>query len=103
MLDQVIAAHPASPYFHIGMDEVYDKLEHPSCHQAYPDLKSRSRSYVFERAFLEHVVRVATHVRKRLPQAKVIIWDDMLRKIAGPTLQEFVSEGDLLSIIPVCS
>lgn len=31
MLDQVIAQHQDAPFFHIGCDEVYYKLMHPSC------------------------------------------------------------------------
>jgi len=31
MLDQVIELHKDAPYFHIGCDEVYFKLTHPSC------------------------------------------------------------------------
>ena len=31
MIDQVINMHPNVPYFHIGCDEVYYKLFHPSC------------------------------------------------------------------------
>jgi len=31
MLDQVIELHNDAPYFHIGCDEVYFKLTHPSC------------------------------------------------------------------------
>jgi hypothetical protein len=33
MLDQVIKQHSDAPYFHIGFDEVYYKLEHPKCQE----------------------------------------------------------------------
>ena len=35
MLDQVISVHQDAEYFHIGCDEVYYKLVHPSC-STYP-------------------------------------------------------------------
>ena len=35
MLDQVINEHIDSPYFHIGCDEVYFKLQHPKCSEAH--------------------------------------------------------------------
>lgn len=31
MLDQVINQYPDVPYFHVGCDEVYYKLQNPKC------------------------------------------------------------------------
>lgn len=45
MLDQVINQHKDVPYFHIGCDEVYYKLTHPSC-------ANTSFNYDFNEAFM---------------------------------------------------
>ena len=37
-----------------------------------------------------HVTRVADHVKSKLPNAKIIIWDDMLHNIHLGTLNSFV-------------
>jgi hypothetical protein len=84
MLDQVIGQHPDAPYFHVGLDEVYYKLVHANCSQT-------AFQGDFTKAFLSHVTRVAGHVRKRLPKAKVLIWDDMLHSMDETTMETFVS------------
>jgi hexosaminidase len=74
MVDQVIAAHPDSLYFHVGLDEVYYKLMHPNCSQT-------TFNGDFTQAFLSHLTKVAAHVRSKLPKAKILIWDDMLHNM----------------------
>ena len=37
MLDQVIQQYQDAPYIHIGCDEVYYKLTHPSCSKSSID------------------------------------------------------------------
>jgi hypothetical protein len=79
MLDQVIEQHKDSKYFHIGFDEVYYKFEHANC---------SDNSFINK--FMRHLINVATHVRKRLPTTKVIIWDDMLQSFDISAMKRFV-------------
>lgn len=81
MLDQVIEQHQDSMYFHVGLDEVYYKLMHPNCTHLQPD--------GFTKAFLNHLTRVAEHIRMKIPKAKILIWDDMLHNMDETTMEEF--------------
>lgn len=82
MLDQVIEFYSDVPYFHIGCDEVYYKLQHSECRNKFGG--------DFHRAFIEHVIKIASYVRKKIPNAKIIIWDDMLHSISEGFLQQNV-------------
>lgn len=44
----------------------------------------------FNKAFLSHLIRVASHVKERLPNARIIIWDDMLHNMDEAELISFV-------------
>ena len=83
MLDQVIAQHQDVRFFHIGLDEVYYKLLHPNC-------SSTQFNNDFTEAFMSHLTRVASHVRQKLPKAKILIWDDMLQGMDEFTIEKYV-------------
>ena len=84
MLDQVIAQHQDARFFHVGLDEVYYKLLHPNC--TFSPFK-----HDFAEAFMNHLIRVASHVQLKLPKAKILIWDDMLHGMDELTIQKYVS------------
>lgn len=67
---------PNFTHLHIGCDEVYRIGE---C--------SRCRMRQHNDLFLSHVEKIASFVRKKWPQLKVVIWDDMLRQIQLSELQ----------------
>lgn len=94
MLDQVIAAHNDVKYFHVGLDEVYYKLLHPNCSET-------SFHGDFTKAFLSHLTKVAEHVRKRLPKAKILIWDDMLHNMDESVMEEFKPQIEKYEIEPM--
>jgi hexosaminidase len=86
MLDQVIALHPDVPYFHIGCDEVYYKLENEKCRS--PERKFNGD---FTEAFMTHVMRVADHIRKKVPKARIIVWNDMMNDLSKDIVRKYVS------------
>lgn len=61
---------PTFTHLHIGCDEVFRMGECPKC-------KGRGN----DELFLSHVRTVATMIRKRWPHLKIVIWDDMLRRM----------------------
>lgn len=63
-------------HLHIGCDEVFRMGECPKC-----------RSKGNDELFLSHVRAVATLIKKRWPELKIVIWDDMLRRIEVKDLQ----------------
>lgn len=85
MIDQVVAQHNDSLYFHIGFDEVYFQLTNSNCR----DIINRYNGD-FKIAFMEHLKLVAAHVNRKLPNATVIIWDDMLRHMRLKFLKNYV-------------
>lgn len=94
MLDQVIEQHRESCYFHIGLDEVYYKLMHPNCSQS-------EFGGDFTKAFWAHTIKIATHVRERLPKAKILIWDDMLHNMEESTIELYKADIIKLEIEPM--
>lgn len=63
-------------HLHIGCDEVFRMGECPKC-------KTKGN----DELFLAHVRTVANLIKKRWPQLKIVIWDDMLRRIQIKDLQ----------------
>lgn len=68
---------PIFTHIHIGCDEVLRMAECMRC-------KSRAR----DELFLSHVKTVAQIVKKKSPDLKVVIWDDMMRHISISDLQD---------------
>lgn len=69
---------PNFTHLHIGCDEVFRMGECPKC-------KSKRNDDLF----LSHVRKVANIIRKRWPHLKIVIWDDMLRRIHLKDLQSY--------------
>lgn len=65
-----LVATPNFTHLHIGCDEVFRMGECRKC-------KSKGR----DELFLSHVWTVANMIKKRWPHLKIVIWDDMLRRI----------------------
>ncbi|KAL8578491.1 hypothetical protein ACOMHN_028763 [Nucella lapillus] len=75
MLQQVLKAHPDARRIHLGCDEVYrlgDGQSNPymTSHRLTP-----------EALFLQHVTKVAHHLKRTFPKVQSLIWDDWLRSI----------------------
>ncbi|XP_037036427.1 hexosaminidase D isoform X2 [Bradysia coprophila] len=75
---------PNFTHLHIGCDEVFRMGECPRC-------KSRGT----DELFLSHVRTVANIVKRRWPHLKIVIWDDMLRRMHTNDLQKS-GIGDLV-------
>jgi len=94
MIDQVIAAHPDAPFFHVGLDEVYYKLVHSKCRQ--------TGKINFNKEYLSHLMKIASHVRQKLPNAKIFFWDDMIQNnVDENTLLSFSNEIKKYELIPM--
>lgn len=70
-----MALHPKIKHLHIGCDEVFQMAECEVC-----------RLDLHETLFLRHVHKVSTMILKDYPKLKLIIWDDMLRRISQQTI-----------------
>lgn len=79
-----MALHPNADYLHIGCDEVFQMGECDKC-----------RLELHETLFLKHIHNVALIVRKKYPNLKLIIWDDMLRHLNQQTMID-VHLGDIV-------
>ncbi len=79
LLDDVMAAHPASRYVHLGCDEAWNLL---SC----PDCRARFGEDGKHRLYIGHINRMAARV---LAAGKIpIVWDDMLRGFSDEELAQ---------------
>lgn len=77
MLDEIIAAHPDSPYVHLGCDEVYSLCECETCRERFGGSR--------EAAFIHFVNRMIEYTAARGKQP--VIWHDMLDKCPEDLLQ----------------
>lgn len=78
LLDEVMAAHPASRYVHLGCDEAWNLLSCPDCLARYGE-NGKNRLY------LGHINRLAA---RALAAGKTpIVWDDMLRSFSDEELE----------------
>lgn len=75
MLAQVMKLHPEAQHFHIGCDEVYGLGQ------------GRSSENV-EQLYLSHVTAVGKFMTETWPSVKLLMWEDMLRKISVDKLKE---------------
>lgn len=67
---------PNFTHIHIGCDEVYRMAECSKC-----ILRPRNE------LFLSHVTTIASFIKKKWPQLKTVIWDDMLRDMTLSDMQ----------------
>ncbi|MDO3411094.1 family 20 glycosylhydrolase [Saccharibacillus sp. CPCC 101409] len=70
LLEEMMEAHPDSPYIHLGCDEVYSLCECEECREAFGGI--RERAFI---AFLNRLIEFAA-TRGKTP----IFWHDMLDK-----------------------
>ncbi|MEK3712971.1 glycoside hydrolase family 20 zincin-like fold domain-containing protein [Paenibacillus sp. FSL R7-0333] len=70
LLEEMMEAHPDSPYIHLGCDEVYSLCECTQCREAFGGI--RERAFI---AFLNQLIEF-TSSRGRTP----VFWHDMLDK-----------------------
>ncbi|KAL0993132.1 hypothetical protein UPYG_G00103640 [Umbra pygmaea] len=83
MVTQVMDCHPDARWFHIGADEVRGLGESE-------DSKNWLHSHKADvgKMYLNHAVTLARFVTERRSGVRVIMWDDMLRKIDPATIRE---------------
>jgi len=93
MIDQIVSAHPASKYLHIGADEVYQIGECSRC----LDVMTK-RQWGKRQLFLDHVSSVVKYIKNKYPELTVLMWDDEFRDISP---QEIIDRGLHLIIEPV--
>lgn len=93
MIDQIVAAHPASKYLHIGADEVYQIGECSRCLDVMV-----KRQWGKRQLFLDHVSSVVKYIKDKYPELTVLMWDDEFREISP---QEIIDRGLHLTIEPV--
>ncbi|XP_012673461.2 beta-N-acetylhexosaminidase isoform X2 [Clupea harengus] len=79
MLTQVMKLHPQTQYFHIGCDEVYG---------LGTSQDSKTSDGELGKLYLSHVTAVGKFMTETWPSVKLLLWDDMLRKISVDTLKE---------------
>lgn len=94
MLDQVIKLHNDVTEFHVGCDEVYYKLTHESCFN-FPDRDN------FAKAFMSHLVKIATYIRTKIPNVKIIFWDDMMHGMDEMSLIPYKPQIESLKLEPM--
>ncbi|XP_071252117.1 hexosaminidase D isoform X1 [Salvelinus alpinus] len=83
MVSQVMDCHPDARWFHMGADEVRGLGESQ-------DSKNwlHSNKGDVGKMFLNHAVSLARFITERRSGVRVILWDDMLRKISPSTIKE---------------
>uniref|UniRef100_A0A8K9UDU6 beta-N-acetylhexosaminidase n=1 Tax=Oncorhynchus mykiss TaxID=8022 RepID=A0A8K9UDU6_ONCMY len=83
MVSQVMDCHPDARWFHMGADEVRGLGESQ-------DSKNwlHSNKGDVGKMFLNHAVSLARFITERRSGVRVILWDDMLRKISPATIKE---------------
>ncbi|CAF0942961.1 unnamed protein product [Brachionus calyciflorus] len=94
MLDQVIKQHSDVTEFHVGCDEVYYKLQHEKCFN-FPNKDD------FAKAFMSHLVKIANHIRSKIPNVKIIFWDDMMHGMDETSLLMYKKDIDNLQLQPM--
>jgi hexosaminidase len=88
MVDELLAAHPDSRWFHLGGDEVWDLGEgERSCKRAAEIGK--------DGLYLEHMTPIIDHVITR--GVRPILWDDMMRKWSLQSLLQLAPKVDLMA------
>ncbi|XP_078274001.1 hexosaminidase D-like isoform X2 [Rhinoraja longicauda] len=83
MLSQILAKHRKSTWLHIGADEVFHLGESTESKQWINEGRGD-----LEQIFLKHIKEVVYFVVKKYPGLKLLMWDDMLRKIRNKIIIE---------------
>ncbi|XP_052409206.1 beta-N-acetylhexosaminidase [Carassius gibelio] len=83
MLTQVMKKHPEAKWFHIGADEVRGLGESEDSKRWLETNKGD-----LGKLFLNHVTAVGRFMNKLKRGIKLILWDDMFRKVSSDTIKE---------------
>ncbi|XP_051987186.1 hexosaminidase D-like [Xyrauchen texanus] len=83
MLTQVMRKHPEAKWFHIGADEVRVLGESEDSKRWL-----EANNGDMGKLFLNHVTAVGRFMKETRPKIKLILWDDMLRKLNSNSMQE---------------
>ncbi|GCC27625.1 hexosaminidase D-like isoform X1 [Chiloscyllium punctatum] len=83
MLSQVLDKHSKSGWIHIGADEVFNLGEGTESKQWINEQRGD-----IGKMYLDHIKQVGSFVVKRYPGIKLIMWDDMMRKISKERIIE---------------
>uniref|UniRef100_A0A671M914 beta-N-acetylhexosaminidase n=1 Tax=Sinocyclocheilus anshuiensis TaxID=1608454 RepID=A0A671M914_9TELE len=83
MLTQVMKKHPEAKWFHIGADEVHG-LGKSEDSKRWLEANDGDMG----KLFLNHVTAVGRFMTKLKRGIKLILWDDMLRKVSSDTIKE---------------
>jgi len=100
LVGQVLQLHPDIRHIHIGADEVWNIGRCSACQSwmhswnssSSPNASTPSAATIGsdearDALFLDHVVNLATFLRHKYPQVKLIMWDDMFRDAGVDVLQ----------------
>lgn len=84
LIEQMIKAHPYSNMIHIGADEVYLLGECDKCF-----VKMNINSWTKQKLFLNHVSTVATIIKEKHPNIRILMWDDEFRNVRQEDLEKW--------------
>lgn len=84
IIEQVINAHPYSDMIHIGADEVFLLGECDKCF-----VKMNVNNWTKQKLFLNHVSTVATMIKKRHANIRILMWDDEFRNAKEEDLEKW--------------
>jgi hypothetical protein len=85
MIDQYLTLHPNIRLFHIGHDEVYYFLTHPSCQE----LKRLTGIRTQYDLFAYHLSIIANYILEKYPKIRLFIWHDVLQNLNLDTLVKY--------------
>ncbi|KAA0706017.1 Hexosaminidase D [Triplophysa tibetana] len=83
MLSQVMQKHPESRWFHIGADEVRGLGESEDSKRWL-----ETHNGDMGKLFLNHVTAVGRFMTAQHPGIRLILWDDMFRKLSPQSIEE---------------
>ncbi|XP_051570131.1 hexosaminidase D-like [Myxocyprinus asiaticus] len=83
MLTQVMRKHPEAKWFHIGADEVRGLGESEDSKRWL-----EANGGDMGKLFLNHVTAVGRFMKETRPEIRLILWDDMFRKLNSNSIQE---------------
>lgn len=79
LIDQVMALHPDTKYFHIGGDEVYELAKCAKC---------KKRSISREEIYIHHITAVYQFIKSKRPNINILFWEDMIREWSAAKMQK---------------
>jgi hypothetical protein len=85
MIDQYLTLHPDIHYLHIGHDEVYYFLTHPSC----DEFKRVTGIETQHALFAHHLSIIVNYIREKKPNLSLFVWHDVLQNLNIELLQKY--------------